>query len=198
MPPPLPSPSSASRSAAVAAEGVQSKVPMIERFNQVSEAERLDERHVTSNSDEAPALLPIDYLTYDLISHMKVNQSASVFDALAQISDTIFPQIGLFYAPANVGAALLDAVGYRGAHSRSSSSGSSSSGGGDEAEREIRLQIMDRVLQADKDGEGEGEIAVKGDGRAWNKPLLQFGVLRTNCVDCLDRTNVAQFRYAAA
>ena len=26
--------------------------------------------------------------------------------------------------------------------------------------------------------------------------LLQCGVLRTNCVDCLDRTNVAQFCYA--
>jgi hypothetical protein len=26
--------------------------------------------------------------------------------------------------------------------------------------------------------------------------LLQYGILRTNCVDCLDRTNVAQFCYA--
>ena len=25
--------------------------------------------------------------------------------------------------------------------------------------------------------------------------LLQKGVLRTNCIDCLDRTNVAQFAY---
>ena len=27
-------------------------------------------------------------------------------------------------------------------------------------------------------------------------PLLQQGVLRTNCVDCLDRTNAAQFAIA--
>lgn len=26
-------------------------------------------------------------------------------------------------------------------------------------------------------------------------PLFQKGVLRTNCIDCLDRTNVAQFAY---
>ena len=28
--------------------------------------------------------------------------------------------------------------------------------------------------------------------------LLQKGVLRTNCIDCLDRTNVAQFSYGLA
>lgn len=27
---------------------------------------------------------------------------------------------------------------------------------------------------------------------------LQHGVLRTNCIDCLDRTNVAQFAYGLA
>ncbi|KAK9705737.1 hypothetical protein RND81_07G078100 [Saponaria officinalis] len=30
------------------------------------------------------------------------------------------------------------------------------------------------------------------------KPLFQNGVLRTNCIDCLDRTNVAQFAYGLA
>lgn len=28
------------------------------------------------------------------------------------------------------------------------------------------------------------------------KPLLQHGILRVNCVDCLDRTNAAQFAIA--
>ena len=28
------------------------------------------------------------------------------------------------------------------------------------------------------------------------EPLLQQGILRTNCVDCLDRTNAAQFAIA--
>lgn len=27
------------------------------------------------------------------------------------------------------------------------------------------------------------------------EPLFQMGVLRTNCIDCLDRTNVAQYAY---
>lgn len=29
-------------------------------------------------------------------------------------------------------------------------------------------------------------------------PCLQSGVLRTNCIDCLDRTNVAQYAYGLA
>lgn len=29
-------------------------------------------------------------------------------------------------------------------------------------------------------------------------PLVQKGVLRTNCIDCLDRTNVAQYAYGLA
>ena len=29
-------------------------------------------------------------------------------------------------------------------------------------------------------------------------PLFQKGVLRTNCIDCLDRTNVAQYAYGLA
>ena len=30
------------------------------------------------------------------------------------------------------------------------------------------------------------------------EPHLQQGVLRTNCIDCLDRTNVAQFAFGHA
>lgn len=33
---------------------------------------------------------------------------------------------------------------------------------------------------------------------AAKKPMFQKGVLRTNCIDCLDRTNVAQFAYGLA
>lgn len=29
-------------------------------------------------------------------------------------------------------------------------------------------------------------------------PMVQKGVLRTNCIDCLDRTNVAQYAYGLA
>ncbi|XP_021749994.1 phosphoinositide phosphatase SAC3-like [Chenopodium quinoa] len=42
-----------------------------------------------------------------------------------------------------------------------------------------------------------GENKTNGDF-ADRKPMFQNGVLRTNCIDCLDRTNVAQFAYGLA
>jgi hypothetical protein len=35
-----------------------------------------------------------------------------------------------------------------------------------------------------------------GVGKGTRTGLKQFGVMRTNCMDCLDRTNVAQFCFA--
>ena len=37
---------------------------------------------------------------------------------------------------------------------------------------------------------------LKGRDKRRIEPLLQQGILRTNCVDCLDRTNAAQFAIA--
>jgi hypothetical protein len=41
--------------------------------------------------------------------------------------------------------------------------------------------------------EGEQQQTPKVD--QWRQPRYQNGVLRTNCIDCLDRTNVAQYAY---
>ncbi|OWM85087.1 hypothetical protein CDL15_Pgr027874 [Punica granatum] len=38
----------------------------------------------------------------------------------------------------------------------------------------------------------------KRDNNKGEKPQFQSGVLRTNCIDCLDRTNVAQYAYGLA
>ncbi|KNA09861.1 hypothetical protein SOVF_149670 [Spinacia oleracea] len=47
------------------------------------------------------------------------------------------------------------------------------------------------------EGEDAGDDKGSGDF-ADKKPMFQNGVLRTNCIDCLDRTNVAQFSYGLA
>jgi len=41
-----------------------------------------------------------------------------------------------------------------------------------------------------------GDEADEGREKRRIEPLLQQGILRTNCVDCLDRTNAAQFAIA--
>lgn len=38
----------------------------------------------------------------------------------------------------------------------------------------------------------------KKDNHDGAAPCFQSGVLRTNCIDCLDRTNVAQYAYGLA
>ncbi|XP_027331730.1 phosphoinositide phosphatase SAC3 isoform X1 [Abrus precatorius] len=39
---------------------------------------------------------------------------------------------------------------------------------------------------------------VPSENHSVKQPMLQRGVLRTNCIDCLDRTNVAQYAYGLA
>ncbi|KAJ8441004.1 LOW QUALITY PROTEIN: hypothetical protein Cgig2_021368 [Carnegiea gigantea] len=48
-----------------------------------------------------------------------------------------------------------------------------------------------KIERRNGDTEANGDFAEK-------KPVFQKGVLRTNCIDCLDRTNVAQFAYGLA
>jgi hypothetical protein len=60
---------------------------------------------------------------------------------------------------------------------------------------------IDVVVGNEDSGSGDFREGVLGSedgglGSGVCQGLLQHGVLRTNCVDCLDRTNVAQFAYA--
>lgn len=43
-----------------------------------------------------------------------------------------------------------------------------------------------------------GGINVVDENHSSKLPTYQKGVLRTNCIDCLDRTNVAQYAYGMA
>ncbi|KAL6575304.1 actin cytoskeleton and mitosis protein [Orobanche minor] len=42
------------------------------------------------------------------------------------------------------------------------------------------------------------DIGIANGNPSSNSPMVQKGVLRTNCIDCLDRTNVAQYAYGLA
>ncbi|XP_020256948.1 phosphoinositide phosphatase SAC2-like [Asparagus officinalis] len=54
----------------------------------------------------------------------------------------------------------------------------------------------DSINNSDFSLSRHAEDEIENDGHILNKPLrVQNGVLRTNCIDCLDRTNVAQYAY---
>ncbi|XVF48829.1 hypothetical protein PTKIN_Ptkin03bG0219800 [Pterospermum kingtungense] len=48
------------------------------------------------------------------------------------------------------------------------------------------------------EGNYSSEISVANGNHSFKPPAFQRGVLRTNCIDCLDRTNVAQYAYGLA
>ncbi|WVN86922.1 uncharacterized protein L203_102097 [Cryptococcus depauperatus CBS 7841] len=56
--------------------------------------------------------------------------------------------------------------------------------------------ICEESLQATKFFQGGSARNAVGAGPRRDRPLLQHGILRVNCVDCLDRTNAAQFAIA--
>ncbi|KZV18717.1 hypothetical protein F511_39850 [Dorcoceras hygrometricum] len=43
-----------------------------------------------------------------------------------------------------------------------------------------------------------GGYSISNSNLSFNPPMLQKGVLRTNCIDCLNRTNVAKYAYGLA
>ncbi|CAN1159637.1 Phosphatidylinositol-3-phosphatase SAC1 [Linum perenne] len=51
---------------------------------------------------------------------------------------------------------------------------------------------LNSILGRDREN---GHPHDKEDNSSSNRPRFQSGVLRTNCIDCLDRTNVAQYAY---
>ncbi|XP_052201202.1 phosphatidylinositol-3-phosphatase SAC1 isoform X2 [Diospyros lotus] len=55
---------------------------------------------------------------------------------------------------------------------------------------------LSSMLKQDKESDSSQQITKDGYGGA--APRFQSGVLRTNCIDCLDRTNVAQYAYGLA
>ncbi|XP_030464172.2 phosphoinositide phosphatase SAC2-like isoform X1 [Syzygium oleosum] len=59
---------------------------------------------------------------------------------------------------------------------------------------ELSNRIEDSQSQS-KQTQIAGGSGSSGGNSSLKPPILQKGVLRTNCIDCLDRTNVAQYAY---
>lgn len=62
---------------------------------------------------------------------------------------------------------------------------------------EKHYDIANEDVQNFEEKLGRGRNVANGD-HSLKLPMFQKGVLRTNCIDCLDRTNVAQYAYGLA
>ncbi|XP_057474155.1 phosphatidylinositol-3-phosphatase SAC1-like [Actinidia eriantha] len=56
--------------------------------------------------------------------------------------------------------------------------------------------VLDSLMKQDREPDSSEQISKDNFGGA--APHFQSGVLRTNCIDCVDRTNVAQYAYGLA
>ncbi|KAL3353875.1 hypothetical protein AABB24_018514 [Solanum stoloniferum] len=54
-------------------------------------------------------------------------------------------------------------------------------------------EILNSLIKQEREADNSLQIGKDNDENA--APKFQSGVLRTNCIDCLDRTNVAQYAY---
>ncbi|XP_060197956.1 phosphatidylinositol-3-phosphatase SAC1 [Lycium barbarum] len=54
-------------------------------------------------------------------------------------------------------------------------------------------EILNLLIKQEREADNSQQIGKDSDEKA--APSFQSGVLRTNCIDCLDRTNVAQYAY---
>ncbi|KAI3495678.1 hypothetical protein L1887_38024 [Cichorium endivia] len=59
----------------------------------------------------------------------------------------------------------------------------------------LRWPYFENDVQETKNG---GKYDEKDNNFSRPQPMFQKGILRTNCIDCLDRTNVAQYAYGLA
>lgn len=55
---------------------------------------------------------------------------------------------------------------------------------------------MNALTSRERESELNKQSRIENYGNV--TPCFQSGVLRTNCIDCLDRTNVAQYAYGLA
>lgn len=69
------------------------------------------------------------------------------------------------------------------------------SNSGDSAVVGSNNESLNFVTSRDKENDSSEHQRDINEGE---KPRFQSGVLRTNCIDCLDRTNVAQYAYGLA
>ncbi|KAF5733472.1 phosphoinositide phosphatase SAC2 [Tripterygium wilfordii] len=120
------------------------------------------------------------FLHWDLHKHSR-NKATNVLVLLGRVAAYALNLTGIFYCP---GAPYLvpEELPNPSYFQKSDCDFSQNLSGKDEAAGNLEAEVMSAI------GDASGNHSIKG-------LMFQNGVLRTNCIDCLDRTNVAQYAY---
>ncbi|OIW00202.1 hypothetical protein TanjilG_29192 [Lupinus angustifolius] len=124
------------------------------------------------------------FLHWDLHKHFQ-SKATNVLLLLGKVAAYALTSTGFFYCQVTPTSSLEDSLKWPSVGNVDK--GSFSPTGHDDNEDTNNLER--------KASEGNN---VSNENHSVKPPILQRGVLRTNCIDCLDRTNVAQYAYGLA
>ncbi|CAN6451324.1 unnamed protein product [Victoria cruziana] len=129
----------------------------------------------------------LKFLHWDLHKHYKSN-AENVLAKLGKVAKDVLEMTGFFYVQ------LSPSLDFEGCLSQTLPY--SRQNGGLYASGSVESNNSEDSQDAES-GNEEGSIDVNAN-HVIRDPTFQTGVLRTNCIDCLDRTNVAQYAYGLA
>ncbi|KAK7275522.1 hypothetical protein RIF29_16641 [Crotalaria pallida] len=128
------------------------------------------------------------FLHWDLHRHSRRSKATNVLSQLGKVAAYALKLTSIFYSP------LTPNLGLKGLISDSYSENNKVVDHSVAEQASINKDDVDEgteVSNCYNSGDENKDYGVKSK-------MLQAGVLRTNCIDCLDRTNVAQFTYGLA
>ncbi|CAH9118596.1 unnamed protein product [Cuscuta europaea] len=124
----------------------------------------------------------LKFLHWDLNKFTK-NKATNVLMALGKVAANALELTGFFYCHVNPSSRTAELLNFPYASNKCKQDGSEE----DLHNVAVNTHCVESGLNYNKD-DSHGILSTKC-------PNFQRGVLRTNCIDCLDRTNVAQFVY---
>ncbi|CAN1293783.1 Phosphatidylinositol-3-phosphatase SAC1 [Linum perenne] len=126
----------------------------------------------------------LKFIHWDFHKFAKRSKSANVLAVLGAVAREALDLTGFYYS----GKTNDLAVNF----CRDASLRDIRSGSGELVRVGSSNDRLNSILGRDREN---GHPHDKEDNSSSNRPRFQSGVLRTNCIDCLDRTNVAQYAY---
>nr|KYP57791.1 Polyphosphoinositide phosphatase [Cajanus cajan] len=130
------------------------------------------------------------FLHWDLHKHFQ-SKSANVLQLLGKVAAYALTLTGFFYCQATPTLTPEECLKWPTTDNADKGTFSPTRQVNDDNEDANNLERKPKRKPSEGDNDANESHSVK-------PPKLQRGVLRTNCIDCLDRTNVAQYAYGLA
>ncbi|XP_051131113.1 phosphoinositide phosphatase SAC3-like isoform X2 [Andrographis paniculata] len=136
----------------------------------------------------------LKFLHLDLHKHSR-SKDTNVLSLLAKVAAYALTLTGFFYCHATPEMLLEEHSKWPSFETFGATGMSTSTYSQSDSEKHKDDEIED---SDSSDSKPTGVDNIANTNTSFKPPRIQKGVLRTNCIDCLDRTNVAQYAYGLA